>query len=89
LPAETRRLYSFKAIVRLAGNADVTPYAADKVFWLIGSGYFYDDLQVGKNGRIGSRKGDFYRTHTNGVLRQWHRVSRLGVGNHFLASRTL
>jgi len=55
----------FKAIVRLAGNADVTPYAADKVFWLIGSGYFYDDLQVGKNGRIGSRKGDFIaRTQT-------------------------
>ena len=49
----------FKAIVRLAGNAEVTPYAADKVFWLIGSGYFYNDPRIGRDGRIGSRKKDF------------------------------
>jgi hypothetical protein len=49
----------FKAIVRVAHSANVTPYNADKLFWLIGSGYFYDDLCIGKNGRIGSHKQDF------------------------------
>ena len=49
----------FKAIIRLAGNASVSAYNADKVFWLIGSGYFYDDSQIGNNGRIGSRKKEF------------------------------
>ena len=49
----------FKAIVRVAKNANVTPYAADKVFWLIGSGYFYDDHVIGLNGRIGRHKQDF------------------------------
>lgn len=52
----------FKAIVRLADNANVSPYNADKVFWLIGSGYFYDDLHIGTNGRIGSRKQDFIKS---------------------------
>ena len=28
----------FKAIIRVAGNANVTPYNVDKTFWLIGSG---------------------------------------------------
>ena len=49
----------FKAIVRVAHNAGVTPYNADKMFWLIGSRYFYADLSIGKKGRIGSRKKDF------------------------------
>jgi len=51
----------FKAIVRLSSNANVSPYNADKVFWLIGSGYFYNDRYIGKNGRIGSRKKDFIK----------------------------
>lgn len=51
----------FKAIVRLSHNADVTAYNADKVFWLIGSGYFYNDPQIGKKGRIGSQKQDFVK----------------------------
>lgn len=46
----------YKAIVRLARNAKVTPYAADKIFWLIGSGYFYEDKNIGKEGKIGSKK---------------------------------
>lgn len=49
----------FKAIVRVAHNAQVTPYNADKLFWLIGSGYFYDDEQIGEGGKIGSRKAEF------------------------------
>jgi hypothetical protein len=49
----------FKAIIRLAGHANVSAYNADKVFWLIGSSYFYDDRQIGNNGRIGSYKQKF------------------------------
>jgi len=49
----------FKSIIRLAGNANVSAYNADKVFWLIGSGYFYDDPRIGNNGRIGSHKQEF------------------------------
>jgi len=36
-----------------------TPYDVDKLFWLSGSGSFYDDPQIGKNGRIGGMKGVF------------------------------
>jgi hypothetical protein len=46
----------FNAIIRVASNANVTPYAADKLFWLIGSGNFYDDPMIGS---IGSHKQDF------------------------------
>jgi len=48
----------FKAIIRLASNADVTPYAADKVFWLIGSGDFYADPKIGS---ISSHKQEFIK----------------------------
>jgi len=51
----------FKAIIRLSNNAKVSPYNADKVFWLIGSGRFYDDTHIGKNGKIGSKKWDFIK----------------------------
>lgn len=49
----------FKAVIRVAGHAGVSAYNADKVFWLIGSGYFYSDLNIGKQGRVGSRKWEF------------------------------
>lgn len=49
----------FKDVARVARNAGVTPYNVDKLFWLIGSGYFYDDPHVGKQGRIGSQKKRF------------------------------
>jgi hypothetical protein len=49
----------FKAVIRVAGNAGVSAYNADKVFWLIGSGYFYSDLYIGSQGRVGSRKKEF------------------------------
>ena len=49
----------FKAVIRVAGNAGVSPYNADKVFWLIGSGYFYGDPHIGNKGRVGSRKKEF------------------------------
>lgn len=51
----------FKSVIRVAANSNVTPYNADKLFWLIGSGYFYNDPQIGKKGRIGSHKKKFIR----------------------------
>jgi len=39
----------FNAIVRMAENVNATPYHVDKLFWLIGSGNFYDDdLKIGR-----------------------------------------
>ena len=51
----------FKAIIRVAKNANVSPYAADKIFWLIGSGYFYHDPSIGSKGRVGSWKNEFIK----------------------------
>jgi hypothetical protein len=52
----------FKAITRLAANAGVTPYAADKVFWLISSGRFYHD-----GFEIGNHRDEFIE-HARGQL---------------------
>ena len=49
----------FKAVIRVAGHAGVSAYNVDKVFWLIGSGYFYSDLHIGSQGRVESQKNDF------------------------------
>jgi hypothetical protein len=49
----------FKAVARVARNVGVTPYNVDKLFWLIGSGNFYDDPHVGHKGRICGRKKEF------------------------------
>ena len=49
----------FKAVARVARHVDVTPYDVDKLFWLMGSGYFYDDPHVGNRGRIASQKKRF------------------------------
>ncbi|MFZ2470707.1 MAG: hypothetical protein WAW52_02070 [Methanothrix sp.] len=49
----------FKAIIRVANHSNVTPYNVDKVFWLIGSGKFYCDPEIGKDGFIGRHKQKF------------------------------
>lgn len=58
-PVKASDLEVFRAVVRVAKNVGVMPYDVDKLFWLIGSGYFYDDKQIGKNGKIGSQKKRF------------------------------
>jgi thermostable 8-oxoguanine DNA glycosylase len=58
-PANADDYEIFKAVVRVAKNAQVTPYNVDKLFWLIGSGDFYDDEQIGEKGKIGSHKAKF------------------------------
>ena len=42
----------FDAVVRMAKNTGETPYTIDKIFWLIGSGYFYRS-EIGRVGRHG------------------------------------
>lgn len=42
----------FKAIIRVARHCGVSPYEVDKMFWLTGSGYFYNHTAVGKEGKI-------------------------------------
>ena len=62
----------FKSIIRVSLHAQVTPYNADKIFWLIGSGYFYDDPQIGNNGRIGSNKKEFVEKTKAKIAQQSH-----------------
>jgi hypothetical protein len=47
----------FQAVARVAKSAGQTPYCIDKIFWLIGSGNFHDDPEIG---RIGNNKERFY-----------------------------
>lgn len=58
-PVKVDDFQLFKAIIRVANNSNVTPYAVDKTFWLIGSGNFYEDQEIGSRGKIGSHKQDF------------------------------
>jgi hypothetical protein len=48
-PSSANDYQLLEAIVRVADNAGVTPYNADKIFWLIGSGSFYKHkIKVGR-----------------------------------------
>jgi hypothetical protein len=47
----------FQAVARVAKSAGQTPYCVDKIFWLIGSGNFHDDPEIG---RVGNNKERFY-----------------------------
>lgn len=35
-----------KSIIRIANNVEITPYKVDKLFWLIGSGKFYNHKNI-------------------------------------------
>ena len=56
----------FKAINRLAANVGVTPYNADKVFWLLSSGRFYHD-----GFEIGRHRDEFIRHAQTELVRGW------------------
>lgn len=58
-PARTKDYEAFKAIVLVAHDAKLSPYHVDKLFWLVGSGYFYDHPDVGHNGRVGTDRAEF------------------------------
>jgi hypothetical protein len=49
----------FKTVARVAAHCDASPYAVDKVFWLVGSGRFYDHGSIGRNGRIITNREQF------------------------------
>jgi hypothetical protein len=57
--ADTSDYELFKILCRVADNAAVLPYTADKVFWLVGSGLFYNHRHLGSNGRIAGTKSAF------------------------------
>lgn len=46
----------FKAVVRIAEHCGRTPYDVDKLFWLVGSGNFYDHPSIGLKGRTDRSK---------------------------------
>ena len=48
-----------KAITRISENLKLSAYNVDKLFWLIGSGYFYEHTEIGKEGRVGRMKESF------------------------------
>lgn len=51
-PEGTSDYHIFKTVVRVAKCVGVSPYSVDKIFWLIGSHYFYDDKNLGNEGRV-------------------------------------
>jgi len=55
-----------KAITRISEHVGVSAYNVDKVFWLIGSGYFYHHMHIGKEGRVGRMKDAFIK-HWNSM----------------------
>ena len=50
-----------KAIAHIATDSGMSAYSVDKLFWLIGSGKFYDHRKLGKDGRIGRNYLQFIR----------------------------
>lgn len=48
-----------KTMIVIAKDAGVSCYDFDKVLWLIGSGRFYNNPELGNNGSIGRMKDDF------------------------------
>ena len=48
-----------KIFGKIAEAKGVSAYNVDKLFWLIGSGFFYEHQAVGQNGKIGSMKKPF------------------------------
>lgn len=58
-PARVSDYALLKLMVRMARHVGRTPYAVDKLLWLIGSGHFYEDPHIGDNGRTGRRKQAF------------------------------
>ena len=58
-PANANDIEVFRAVARVSEHVGVTLYNVDRLFWLIGSGYFYADPHIGRDGRIGNHKREF------------------------------
>ena len=48
-----------KVIGQIAEANNVSAYNVDKLFWLVGSGRFYDNPELGRQGNIGRGKERF------------------------------
>lgn len=61
-PKGSSDLMLCREIIRLAEDAGITPYEADKTFWLVGSGRFYlDERTVGRKGLVSTNREEFIR----------------------------
>lgn len=54
-----------KSIRRIAENVGQTAYHVDKLFWLIGSGKFYNNPEIGNNGMTGRKADEFIKFFNN------------------------
>jgi hypothetical protein len=59
IPKGSSDYQTLKALIRIANHVDVTVYNVDKLFWLIGSGYFYNHEHIGNQGRVNRMKEAF------------------------------
>ncbi len=57
----------FRAVIRVAENAGVSPYGVDKIFWLVGSGKYHADEHIGRSEKAGGRKKAFIE-HAKPIL---------------------
>jgi len=48
-----------KVIARIAADSGMSAYSVDKLFWLIGSGKFYNHPELGNKGKIGQNYEQF------------------------------
>lgn len=49
----------YKAVLRIARHQGTTAYDVDKTFWLVGSGFFYDHGDIGRNGHVRTDRAGF------------------------------
>lgn len=50
---------TFKTVISFARAAGLGPYYVDKLMWLVGSGFFYSDPQIGSGGYVKTRRDAF------------------------------
>tara|TARA_B100000676_G_scaffold113046_1_gene112723 strand:- start:1171 stop:1995 length:825 start_codon:yes stop_codon:yes gene_type:complete len=65
IPRKSGNYQVLKAIIRIAESNNKTPYDVDKLFWLIGSGFFYNHQEIGNQGRVGRMKEKFIKQMIN------------------------
>jgi len=58
-PVKSAGFQLFNCITRVAEHNRGNAYHTDKLFWLIGSGYFFDHKEISKRGRIKTNRDEF------------------------------
>ncbi|MDH4263922.1 MAG: hypothetical protein OEV78_12855 [Spirochaetia bacterium] len=62
VPLKSSNYQILKAISRVAESNNETAYNVDKIFWLLGSGYYYNHKHLGKKGRFPRLKEKFIKS---------------------------